>query len=402
MTKTACCWECGRTTTDMRLYACPDCGGILMMQYDGVTGSWKDDGQPGLWKYHRLLPDVPEACRLYLGEGATPLVPSRRLAKRLKVGELYFKLEGGNPTGSYKDRIAAIGVSRALAGGRSACIGTTSGNAGAAVAAYAAGAGIPYHLFVLEHMAEAKLAQVLAYGADVRKVKRFGTDPEVGDNVFGRIFEAARLNDWEVMITAFRYNTYAMEGVKTISFELAEQLQAPPTRVYAPAGGAGLYVGIWKGFEELHGLGVIADKPHMTAVQSAGCSNIVRAYEAGGRTPAPGPSTSLISGLQVPNPPDGTIALDIMARGDGSALAVEDEDIWEAQRLLAEEEGIFGEPAAAVSLAGLIRECRERGGLRDERAVCIITGVGFKDGKRLLDMVAHKHVPMLEVDRLDV
>ncbi|GAA3409141.1 pyridoxal-phosphate dependent enzyme [Paenibacillus hodogayensis] len=397
------CWTCGRTVTDPRLYACPDDGGMLMIRYPDVRADgWKDGSQPGLWQYGRLLPDIPAEHRLYLGEGGTPLIRSRRIAKRLNVGELYFKLEGANPTGSYKDRIAAIGVSWALANGRRACIGTTSGNAGAAFAAYAAAAGLPYHLFVLEHMAEAKLAQVLAYGAMVRKVKGFGTYAEVGDKVFARIVEAVREYDWESTITAFRFNPYAMEGVKTISFELAEQLGEAPTAVYAPAGGAGLYVGIWKGFEELHGLGAIARKPQMVAVQSEGCSNIVRAYENGERTPAPGASTSLISGLQVPNPPDGSAALDIMARGDGTALSVPDADIWEAQRMLAEEEGVFCEPAAATALAGLIRHVREKGGAGDERVVCIVSGTGFKDGKRLLDMTADKHVPMLEADRLDV
>ncbi|WP_205127084.1 pyridoxal-phosphate dependent enzyme [Paenibacillus ginsengarvi] len=355
-----------------------------------------------MWKYRRLLPEVPEGCRLYLGEGSTPLVPSRKLAKRLNVGELYFKLEGGNPTGSYKDRIAAVGISWALANGREACVGTTSGNAGAAYAAYAARAGMTYHLFVLEHMAEAKLAQVLAYGALVRKVKGFGTYADVGDRVFAAVLDLVRSNGWESTITAFRYNPYAMEGVKTISFELAEQLEAPPTAVYVPAGGAGLYVGIWKGFRELGELGAIAQRPFMVAVQPEGCSNIVRAYEAGARVPAPGASVSQISGLQVPNPPDGALALDIMASGDGAAVAVTDGDIWEAQRLLAEEEGIFCEPAAAAALAGLIRDVKERGGFGSQRVVCIVSGVGFKDGKRLLEMVSHVDVPLLDAEQLDL
>ncbi|MEF3305057.1 threonine synthase [Paenibacillus sp. GYB003] len=395
------CWDCGRPAEDDRAYACPVCGGALMLRYGNDRGlAVKDETQRGLWKYRRLLPDVPETHRLYLGEGGTALVRSRTIAKRLNVGELYFKLEGGNPTGSYKDRIATVGVSRAIAAGRAACVGTTSGNAGAAYAAYAAAAGIPYHLFVLEHMAEAKLAQVLLYGANVRKVKGFGTHAEVGDLVFAGVMEAVRRHGWESTVTAFRYNPYAMEGVKTISFELAEQLPEPPTAVYAPVGGAGLYVGIWKGFEELRSLGAIAAKPHLVAVQSAGCSNIARAYAAGGRVPAPGASTSRISGLQVPNPPDGSLALDIMARGDGSAVAVDDADIWEAQRLMAEEEGLFCEPAGAAALAGLLRTARDRKSFAEERVVCIVSGVGFKDVRRLLEMAADREVPLLEADRL--
>jgi threonine synthase len=397
------CRSCGKVELP-GLYQCQDCGGTLFAVYpsEEAAVSLKDDSQQGVWKYWRLLPRVPKHQRIDLGEGSTPLIRSRRLAKKLNVGELLFKYEGGNPTGSYKDRIAAVGVSWALANGREACIGTSSGNAGAAVAAYAARAGIPYHLFVLEHMAEAKLAQVLAYNALVRKVERFGTDPQVGDKVFHHLFAAAGRHGWEVMITAFRYNPYAMEGVKTISFELADQAGGAPCRVFVPTGGAGLYAGIWKGFDELYGRGWIAKKPELVAVQSAGCSNIARAFEAGSLTPAEGASTSQISGLQVPNPPDGGIALGMMAQGDGSAMAVADEEIWEAQRLLAEEEGLFCEPAAAASVAGLIKRCREQGGMQDEQAVCVITGVGFKDEKRLLQMVQGKQVPLLQADDLGI
>lgn len=397
------CWTCGAPAADLRLYACPTCGGTLLADYEAIDASiWTDAAQPGIWKYRRLLPEVPEQHRLYLGEGQTGLVKSRAIAARLGVDELYFKLEGGNPTGSYKDRIAAVGMSLAAAHSREACIGTTSGNAGAAYAAYAARAGIPYHLYVLEHMAEAKLAQLLVYGADVRKVKRFGTAPEVGDLVFAHVMQAVEERGWESTITAFRYNPYAMEGVKTIAFELAEQLGEPPAAVYVPAGGAGLYVGIWKGFDELHRFGVLRSKPQLVAVQSEGCANIAAAFAAGKAEPAPGASTSRISGLQVPNPPDGTLALGIMARGDGKALAVSDHAIWEAQRMLAEEEGVFCEPAGAVALAGLLRETQLTGRSPAERCVCIVSGVGFKDGQRLLDMAADKTVPLLEAERLGV
>ncbi|WNQ13262.1 pyridoxal-phosphate dependent enzyme [Paenibacillus aurantius] len=372
------------------------------MHYDAPSAGWQDEGQSGIWKYQELLPPVPLNRRVYLGEGATPLIRSVSLEKRLGLGELYFKYEGSNPTGSYKDRIAAMGISWALAHGRKACIGTTSGNAGAAVAAYAARAGLPYHLFVLEHMAQTKLAQVLVHNAQVRRVAGFGTSPEVGDTVFSRIFEAAGLKDWEVMITAFRYNPYAMEGVKTISFELAEQLQNVPTQVYTAAGGAGLFVGVWKGFEELFRHGLLSAKPHMVAVQSAGCSNLVRAYEAGAEQPAPGASTSQISGLQVPNPPDGKVALSLMKKGDGSSLAVEDEAIWEVQRQLAEEEGIFCEPAGAVSVAGMMKALQGKEGNRSQRVVCVISGAGFKDSARLSAMTADKPVPLLPADGLDI
>ncbi|WP_171631857.1 threonine synthase [Paenibacillus plantarum] len=396
------CSECGTEQPESYLYACPSCEGILLPQYENGHLSISDSTQKGIWRYHASLPPVPAKSRLYLGEGMTPLIPSVRLGRKLGIGELYFKYEGGNPTGSYKDRIAAMGLSWALGQGRGACIGTSSGNAGAAIAAYAARAGMPYHLFVLENVAEAKLAQSLLYKANVRKIKGFGNDPEIGMRVFDRIFEGAADHGWEVMITAFRYNPYAMEGVKTIAYEIYEELKGMPSHVYSPAGGGGLYCGIWKGFNEIYESVRTAAAPCMVAVQPEGCSNIVRAYQAGSKEPLPGSSTSQISGLQVPNPPDGKLALQIMNRGGGKGIAVSDSLIWETQRLLAVEEGIFCEPAGAASVAGLIRDCEENPGRSLDKVVCVISGNGFKDGKRLSDMTSEIHVPCLDVEHLDI
>ncbi|MBD2848272.1 pyridoxal-phosphate dependent enzyme, partial [Paenibacillus sp. IB182496] len=214
-------------------------------------------GESGVWRYAALLPQLDAAHRLTLGEGNTPLVRSRAIARELGLHRLYFKLESANPTGSYKDRISAVGVSAALARGRAALIGTSSGNAGASVAAYAARAGLPYHLLVLEHVAEAKIGQALLHGARIRKIAGFGTSTEVGERVFRYIEAAAQRANWEVMITAFRYNALAMEGVKTIAFELYEQLGGrAPDAVFAPAGGGGLCAGVDRGFAELAARGL--------------------------------------------------------------------------------------------------------------------------------------------------
>lgn len=399
----AICSACGSAAPAGTPYSCSVCGGALLLQYERPDANWNKGAVQGIWKYAALLPDVPVGSRIELGEGGTPLVRSVSLAGRLGLDALYFKYEGGNPTGSYKDRIAAMGVSWTLAQGKEACIGTSSGNAGAAAAAYAARAKLPYHLYVLENMAEAKLAQVLAYGASVTKVVGFGYSPDVGEEVFERVVAASKARNWEMMVTAFRFNPYAMEGVKTIAFEIAEQLgDAAAARVYAPAGGGGLYVGIWKGFDELSRFGLAEGKPHMVAVQPDGCANIAVAYRQGDKHPAPGPATSRISGLQVPNPPDGDAALALMAAGDGSCVSVADDDIYAAQRLLAEEEGIFCEPAGAAALAGLIRE-RDNGTTFDRGpVVCIVSGVGFKDGASVAEMVKNRDVPLLEVSALTI
>lgn len=396
------CYSCGHISTDFTDYYCSKCEGIIGVHYEKMDKheQWIDERQPGIWRYARLLPKIEEPYRGSIGEGRTALVRSRSIAEQLGLKHLYFKMESANPTGSYKDRIAAIGVSWAAAHHRQGCIGTTSGNAGAAVAAYAARLGMPYRLLVLEQMAEAKLAQLLIYGADVTKIQGFGTQAAIGDRVFQWIQEQAEEHALEMMVTAFRFSPYAMEGVKTISFEICEQLPEAPHRVYAPAGGGGLFCGIWKGFKELHEFGFTSHLPLTVAAQPEGCSNIVRAYSAGSDQPLPGDATTRISGLQVPNPPDGELALRIMRSGEGSGVSVSDEDILHAQWLLGRQEGIFCEPAGATALAGLIR-ARENGQVKDDEViVCCVSGSGFKDYIRMIEMAEVGDVPLLSIDQL--
>ncbi len=356
----------------------------------------------GIWRYADLLPEVGTEHQITMGEGGTPLIASRRIAAELGLSSLYFKLEGSNPTGSYKDRISALGVSRALQRGRVGCIGTSSGNAGASAAAYAARAGLPYALLVLEQIAETKLMQAALHDAQIIKVKGFGTSAEVGDRVFRFIEEQAESLDREVMITAFRYNPVAMEAVKTIAFELLEKFgEKLPDAVFAPVGGGGLFTGIWKGFKELHDRQWIGRMPLMAAVQSEGCSNIARAWQAGDDRPAPGDSTSGISGLQVPNPPDGELVLKGLKEDGGFAVAVSDEEAWAWQERLAAEEGIWCEPAAAVSLAGVKRALDEGRLTPGGSAVCILTGAGYKDVQRGQAMLrAKSEIPLLGMDEL--
>lgn len=396
------CYSCEKLfhNEDRVLYQCPSCQGILGLQYPSLSAQWIDHEELGIWRYRRALPPVAKQHHVHLGEGNTALIRSRAIAEQLGMSHLYFKLESSNPTGSYKDRIAAMGIAWALEQGRQGCVGTTSGNAGAAVAAYAARMNFTYRLLVLEHMAAAKLSQVLVYGADVTKIKGFGTEAAVGDQVFAWIHDQVDQYGWEPMITAFHFNPYAMEGVKTIAFELHDQLGMQLDHVFAPMGGGGLYCGIWKGFKELHQSGCMSQMPHMVAVQPEGCSNVVRAYEANERLPMSGDSTTEISGLQVPNPPDGTMALRIMSEGEGSAVAVADEEIWRAQQALGRLEGIFCEPAGATALAGLMRK-REQGNIAaDSVVVCCVTGNGLKDVERLTASVDLSSVPMWTIDQL--
>lgn len=356
----------------------------------------------GIWRYERWLPHVSADNQVSMGEGNTPLVKSRRIAQELGLSALYFKLEGTNPTGSYKDRISALGVSWALEHRKAGCIGTSSGNAGASAAAYAASAGLSYTLFVLEHIVEAKLMQAMLHDAQIYRVKGFGESAEIGDKVFRFIEKQGKARRLEVMITAFRYNPIAMEAVKTISYELLDELGANAQfAVFVPVGGGGLFTGIWKGFKELQEQGRIARLPLLAAVQSAGCSNIVKAWRNGESQPLPGDSTSQISGLQVPNPPDGQRVLQALQSDEGIGISVADEETWRWQEKLAAWEGIWCEPAAAVAVSGL-KQALDEGKLpKGASAVCILTGAGYKDMDRARSFI-HKQPqsPLVDIDDL--
>ncbi|MBP1988559.1 pyridoxal-phosphate dependent enzyme [Paenibacillus eucommiae] len=356
----------------------------------------------GIWKYEALLPNISTDNQVTLGEGNTPLVKSRNIGRELGLNHLYYKLESANPTGSYKDRIAAVGVSWALEQGKEACIGTTSGNAGASIAAYAASSGLPYHLLVLESILEAKLMQVVVYDAQVKKIKGFGESAAVGSKVFTYIDEQSVKNNWEVLITAFKFNPTAMMGVKTISYELFNDFGGQsPDAVFIPVGGGGLFTGIAKGFEDVVQHEKDARFPSLVAVQSAGCSNIVQAWKLGEAEPVPGDSTSQISGLQVPNSLDGKEVLEVLNAGNGWGESVPDTSTWSWQERLASRDGILCEPASAITMAA-VEQALQAGRIhKDSVVVCVISGAGYKDMGRVQAIVNTKNeVPLVEIDSL--
>lgn len=350
------------------------------MSLAAVTREDLQKGPHGIWRYHRFLPVPPDCAPVSLGEGETPLVRSAHLGPDLGLRNLYFKLEGSNPTGSYKDRIASVALTRCRAQRKPAVIGTSSGNTGAATAAYCSRAGVPYLLLTLENVSEPKLIQSLMYGARAIAVKGFGTDPQVSQAVFDMVQAVSRERGWELMITANACNPEAMQGVKTIAYEICQQLDwRAPGQVFVPVGAGGLLASCWQGFRECRNLGLVDGTPAMVSVQPEGCAHVARAFAAGRRQTDPFACTSLISGLQVPNALDGDLALDALYRSGGTALTVADADIYEAQRRLALQEGIFCEPAGAAATAGLIRAAAEGRVHPDETVVCLVTGIGFKD-----------------------
>jgi threonine synthase len=328
-----------------------------------------------------------------MGEGGTPLVESARLGPALGM-RLYFKLESLNPTGSYKDRIASVGAAVARRLGYPAMIATSSGNAGAAIAAYAARARLKAILVVPEEAPAAKLAQIRAYGATVIGVRGAFAHPDGGSCMFRAVVETAASRGWLPMITAHRYAPAAMEGVKTLALEIIESLGQSPDRVYVPVGGGGLLAATWRGFVEAQTLGWSHATPRIVAVQPEGCSPVVQMHHGLPRSTG---VTTTVSGLQVAAPPDADLVLDALRASNGAAVAVSDAEVYAAQRRLAREEAIFTEPAGAAAVAALLAGAARGVIGRGETVVCLITGSGFKDAAQL---AIADPIPVLDVEEL--
>lgn len=386
------CTRCTWQDADADLDNCPACGATLEITYASPTLTVAD-AQPGIWRYAARLPLHDLTHAISLGEGNTPLLRAAHIGADLGLAALYFKMESANPTGSYKDRIAAVGISRLVELGKKGWAATSSGNAGAAIAAYGARAGINGYLFTVEKYAKAKVAQILAYGPQAWAVTRLGYDPVVEKATWANIRQLCGANGWQMLVTARAFSPHAMEGVKTIAYEVCQQLHGQaPAVVYVPVGGGGLLSASWKGFVEAKAAGWIDRLPRMVAVQAQGCDAVTQAWQAGRQVePIPG-CTSNISGIQLTAPPDGDLALQALHESDGWALSVADEATYAAQAALANREGIFVEPAAATTLAA-IRADRAAGRLHGtERVACWLTGSGFKDATAVERMVAGRTV----------
>ena len=335
---------------------------------------------PGLWKYSEILPLKDPSHAVSLGEGNTPLLKAGRLAKKLGLKHLYLKDETGNPTGSFKDRSMAVGVSRAVELGAKAVVTASSGNAAASLAAYSAKAGLKCYAFVLEIASSQKVSQLLLYGAKVVKVRGLeeGEDPTV------KMLQLALENyGWYPCPSFGPFNPYQVEGPKTVSYEIVEQLNwHVPNWVFVPVGSACLLTGVWKGFRDFLDLGLIEKMPRLAAVQSAGNAPFVRAFSEGKGPfeiePWKKPDT-VASGLADPFPWDGDAGLKALKETKGVAEAVPDELILEGERLLASHEGVFAEPSGATGLAGLMSLTNQ--GVIDpsDEVVVLVTGSGLKD-----------------------
>ena len=359
-------------------YRCSRCYYPLEVAYDHdeICEAFNVDDLPDrgfdMWRYKELLPVRGPGSIVSLQEGGTPLVKAGRLGEELGLGELYLKDETRNPTWSFKDRGSSVGVSMALEVGAGAVGCVSSGNMAASMAAYAARAGVRCVIVVPRKTPMGKIVQMLVCGASLASV-------EAPYHVITRRFIE---NSFSAGVYSVHNDSpMRVEGQKTVSFELAEQLGwEAPDWVIVPTSSAGNFSAVWKGFSELEALGLTAGRPRMSLVQAAGNAPIVRSFRNGLDHVELNPNPDTIaSGIANPDPPSGLRALSILRESRGYVEMASDEEILGAQGQLARSEGLFVEPAAAVPLACLKRMLEDGVVAGDERVVLVVTGSGLKD-----------------------
>jgi len=370
------CTRCGEhLSADQPQNICPKDGGVLFVRYDlaSLKGKLQRESLLGrvanMWRYSEVLPD---AVPVTLGEGFTPMLPSREHAN------VYIKDEGLNPTGSFKARGMSAAVTMARHYGLKKLAVPSAGNAGGALAAYAAAGHLEAYIFMPKDVPLANRMECDYYGAHVTLVN-------------GLISDCARiLADRKQQEGWFDVSTqkepFRVEGKKTMGYEVAEQLdwKLPHAIIYPTGGGVGM-IGMWKAFEEMEQLGWIgSERPKMITVQSAGCAPIVKAWEEGKSASEmwTGAQT-FAAGLRVPKAYGDYLILDILKKSQGTAVAASDEEILAATRIWATTEGVFAAPEGAASLVAY-QKLRANGFLRaEDKVVLFNTGTAYK----YLDMI---------------
>jgi threonine synthase len=373
------CGRCGRHYDSSVPQGLCECGSPLLARYDlAAVGAGLDraelaDRPPSLWRYHELLPVQAPAMVVTLGEGMTPLVPLPRLGEGWGLRSLAMKDEGLLPTGTFKARGAAVGVSRARELGVRRVAMPTNGNAGAAWATYAARAGIDALIVMPIDAPEITRAECAVAGARLYLV-----DGLIGDA--GVLTAGAVAAQGYTDVSTLK-EPYRLEGKKTMGLELFEQLgwRVPDVILYPTGGGVGL-IGIYKALLECQAMGWLgATMPRLVAVQATGCAPIVRAWEEGATESRAWEKASTIAfGVTVPKPLGDFLILDALRRTGGCAVAVDDEQILAAQSRLATAEGAFVCPEGAACFAAAEQLRKDTWISEDDEVVVLNTGTGIK------------------------
>ena len=382
------CTRCGqRLSADQPQTVCPRDGGVLYARYDlaairQVVSPAHITARVGtMWRYAEVLPEVEPVS---LGEGFTPMLPSREYAN------IFIKDEGLNPTGSFKARGLSAAITMAKHFGLKKLAIPSAGNAAGALAAYAAAAGLEAHIFMPKDVPMANRIECEFYGAHITLVDGLISD------CARMVAERKEKEGWFDVSTL--KEPYRVEGKKTMGYEVAEQLgwRLPQGIIYPTGGGVGM-IGMWKAFDEMEQLGWIgSERPQMVGVQSSGCAPIVKAWDEGKNVSEVWPhAATRASGLRVPKAYGDYIILEILRNSGGVALSVTDEEIMDAVHRWAQVEGIFAAPEGAAALAAY-RKLRGNGFFSsDDRVVLFNTGTGLKYLDTIEDEkeVAHRKLP---------
>lgn len=375
------CSGCGKTYSHKELHTfCPSCQSPLLSIYDLKDARQQVDRdeisrrKKGMWRWQELLPVLDKKNQIFLGEGDTPLLSLPNLENELGLSNLYVKDESSNPTGSFKARGLAAAISKAKELGVEKVIIPTAGNAGGAMAAYAARAGLRAYIFMPKDTPFANIEESRIAGAEVELVDGLISDAA---RMAG---EKARAEGW-FDVSTFK-EPYRVEGKKVMGYELAEAFdwQLPEVIIYPIGGGTGL-VGMWKAFAELETLGWLENskRPRMVAVQADGCAPVVKAFEAKAAFCDFWTNAHTIAwGLRVPKSFADRLILQDIYESEGTAVAVSDQAILEAQRQLASLEGIFAAPEGAATLVALEKLIEQKWIRPGERVVLFNTGSGLK------------------------
>lgn len=365
---------------DEIVYFCKKCGDILEVKFDQkellekISGTdWKTLPL-SVWRYRDLMPIHETTKVVTLNEGGTGLHRAQRLGSELGLSNLYIKNEGENPTGSFKDRGMTVGVTKAVELGARHVICASTGNTSASLAAYAARAGIKCTVLIPSgKIAYGKLSQAMIHGAKVLQVKgNF-------DEALEFVLKLAEKHKTIYLLNSI--NPFRIEGQKSLGYEICEQLNnEAPDRIIVPVGNAGNISAIWKGLKEFYQLGLIKKLPKMTGIQAVGSAPIVQAIktDCDKIIPVENPET-VATAIRIGAPVSWKKAVNAIRESHGTAETVTDEEILNSQKLLAQIEGIFVEPASAASIAGLNKLIKRGIILEDERVVCVTTGHGLKD-----------------------
>ncbi|WP_157928919.1 threonine synthase [Pararhizobium haloflavum] len=367
------CTACGaKTPIEDVPSTCPACRGILDLELAAPSGRATGGEATGIWRWAEHLPSCDPENRITLGEGASPLLATARLADKTGLRDLWIKNDSIMPTGSFKDRAIALATSLARQYEKPGLVLSSSGNAGASSAAYAARAGLPLVVFVPATAPEAKLRQIAATGAQLVTID-------------GNTAHCCRLADqlsrekgW-VNLTTTYHNPYGVDAYATITYEIAA---LEPDVILLPISSGPLLAGIMKGYLRLMAAGIVTSIPRPIAVQAEACAPIARAFAYGGPVETWAHRATIASALNDTlegYERDGDYTLDWIRRHDGTAMAVDDDAIRAGAELLATTEGILVEPSAAVPIAAIDRLLEIGLIEKDERILAVTTGHGLKD-----------------------